>query len=81
MSWEVMRSEIIECHCGKGTMTNIMEMDDWNRTRSSTVIDCPDCREKAAREAEEHRQKELRNEALYGQAKKLATCRPGCCHR
>jgi hypothetical protein len=75
MSWEVMGSQTTECHCGKGTMTHVMEMDDWNRTRSSTEIHCPDCSEKAAREAEERRQEEARNDALYSKAKRLATDR------
>lgn len=75
MSWEIMRSETTECHCGKGTMTHTMEMDDWNRTRSSTEIHCPDCLKKAVQEAEERRRKQAANEALFNKARKLATDR------
>jgi len=75
MSWEIMRSETKPCQCGKGTISQILEMDDWNRTRSSTEIHCPDCLQKAAEEAEARRQKESANESLYNNAKKLATDR------
>ncbi len=36
-----MRSETTKCHCAKGTMTQILESDDWNRMRSHTEIHCP----------------------------------------
>jgi|SRR5215831_10863702 len=75
MSWEVMKSETTKCHCGKGIMTYTMEMDDWNRTRSSTEIHCPDCRARAALEAKERAQRAAGNEALYDQARNLATDR------
>jgi len=64
MSWEIMRSETKQCHCGKGTITEILEMDDWSRNRSSTEIHCHNCLRKAAEEAEARRQKESANEAL-----------------
>lgn len=31
------------CPCGKGTCTNISEMDDWNRTRSRSRMNCERC--------------------------------------
>ena len=72
MSWEVMKSETTKCHCGKGTMNYIMEMDYWNRVRSATEIHCPECRQRAELEAEKRRQEALRNKALYHEAKQLA---------
>lgn len=72
MSWEVMSSETVVCRCGKGTVTHVMEMDDWNRVRNHTDIHCPDCRRKAAREADAERRTEAKKEQLYEQAKQLA---------
>ena len=46
-----------ECACGKGTEEIYTEMDDWNRTRSSTIIHCKECREK-----EERRKTEIKKE-------------------
>jgi hypothetical protein len=72
MSWEVMSSDTKPCECGKGTVTHVMEMDDWNRIRNSMEIHCPDCRKKAARRADEQRRTEAQKERLYEQAKRLA---------
>lgn len=33
MSWEEMYSRDYPCSCGKGTYTEVVEMDDWNRRR------------------------------------------------
>lgn len=47
MSWEEMQRYDYPCKCGKGTITYVSEMDDWNRSRSHEIINCPDCAEKA----------------------------------
>jgi hypothetical protein len=70
-----MRSEIGPCKCGAGTMTNVMEMDDWNRTRSSTEIHCPACEEKRFREREAYQARESRRAELLRTATQLATDR------
>jgi hypothetical protein len=75
MSWEIMRSETKQCQCGKGAIIQILEMDDWNGTRSTTEIHCPDSSQKGDEKAEARRQRESANEALYKNAKKLATDR------
>lgn len=72
MSWEIMRSETGPCECGAGTITNVMEMDDWNRTRGSTEIHCPACEEKRSRELEANRAREKRRDELLRRAKQLA---------
>lgn len=47
MSWEVMSETVEKCECGKGTITDVLEMDDWNNSRSWSTINCKDCYEKA----------------------------------
>ena len=75
MSWEKFSPEIKPCWCGKGTITYIMEMDDWNRTRTSRTINCQECLEKyLSEEKEKTRKKELR-EKLNHKAKSLAVDR------
>jgi hypothetical protein len=75
MSWEIMRTETGPCECGEGTETFTFEMDDWNRTRSSTEIHCPKCREKKQRQIEaEHAREKKRDEHLQ-RARQLATDR------
>jgi hypothetical protein len=44
MSWDVFSDREHECPCGKGTYREIIEMDDWNRTREDVTMNCPDCR-------------------------------------
>lgn len=71
MSWEEMGSETKPCPCGKGTVTYRWEMDDWNRTRGSTTIDCPKCKAEAdAREAAAM-QREREREELLSKARRL----------
>ncbi|MBV6682337.1 hypothetical protein KV679_01385 [Bacillus sp. JRC01] len=45
MSWEEMYSGDYPCKCGKGTYTEVVEMDDWNRQREHRTINCPKCAE------------------------------------
>jgi hypothetical protein len=49
LGWEEMRSNDYPCTCGKGTYTELIEMDDWNRMRRSRIIHCLDCVEKQKR--------------------------------
>jgi hypothetical protein len=75
MSWEEFPPEIKPCWCGKSTITYIMEMDGWNRTRTSRIINCQECLEKDLfEEQEKSRKKELR-EKLHNKAKNLAADR------
>jgi predicted RNA-binding Zn-ribbon protein involved in translation (DUF1610 family) len=46
MSWEVMSRTKFTCPCGKGEYEVISEMDDWNRTRDSAEMLCPNCKDK-----------------------------------
>ena len=46
MSWEDMGTREFPCDCGKSTCTTFIEMDNWNRSRSYTIINCLECREK-----------------------------------
>lgn len=73
MSWEIMSTETRPCQCGAGTETFTFEMDDWNRTRSSTEIHCPQCREKKQREVEADAAREERRAELLEKAQNLAT--------
>lgn len=64
MSWEEMSRGDYPCPCGKGTYTSILDMDDWNRMREFTTMNCPDCAEKeraeqASLEKERQRLREL----------------------
>lgn len=45
MSWEEMYIRDYPCTCGKGTYTEVVEMDDWNRRREHRTINCPECAE------------------------------------
>lgn len=73
MSWEIMSTETRPCECGAGTETFSFEMDDWNRTRSSTDIHCPQCREKKLRELEAEQAREKKRDDLLRRAQELAT--------
>ncbi|MDY0394934.1 hypothetical protein RWE15_11435 [Virgibacillus halophilus] len=52
MGWEEMNTRVYPCWCGKGTFTEVSEMDDWNRTRSTRTINCPECAKKEEEEKE-----------------------------
>lgn len=73
MSWEEMVPETKPCWCGKGTITYVTEMDDWNRVRHYTRFNCSACKETAEREAQEREKKERERELLLAQAKSLAS--------
>jgi hypothetical protein len=72
MSWEVMRSETGPCRCGQGTETFVMEMDDWNRTRSHIDVHCPTCRENNKRALDAHNERSERRQELHDKAQELA---------
>ena len=46
MSWDKIMENDTNCPCGKGKYIVTMEMDDWNRTKTKTKIQCPACRKK-----------------------------------
>lgn len=46
MSWEEIRRKEIKCPCKKGAVALIAYMDDWNRTKDSVNIECPECKRK-----------------------------------
>lgn len=59
MSWELISTYKKKCLCGKGTVTVERYMDDWNRTKEDSCLECDDCERK---QIEEHnKQKEIRN--------------------
>jgi hypothetical protein len=72
MSWEIMRAETSPCECGAGTETSTFEMDDWNRTRSSAEIHCPQCREKRQQALNAEQARERRRDELLERAQQLA---------
>lgn len=73
MSWEVMQTTTGPCACGAGTQTYTLEMDDWNRTRSATEIQCPVCSENREHEIEADRKRDERRDWLLRRAQELAT--------
>jgi hypothetical protein len=75
MSWEVMRTETGPCECGEGTQTFTSEMDDWNRMRSSTEINCPKCKARKQQQWEANQVREKRREELLRTAQHLASDR------
>lgn len=72
MSWEEMSCETRPCACGKGTVTYRSEMDDWNRIRSSTSINCPICRAEADAKEKASMVRERKREELLAKAHRLA---------
>jgi len=72
MSWEEMCPETKTCWCGNGTITYITEMDDWNRVRHHTQINCPICKEEADKEAAERQRREESRNKLRSEAKSIA---------
>jgi hypothetical protein len=46
MSWDEIKKDEVVCPCGKGKYLIALEMDDWNRMRTKTDIQCPACRKK-----------------------------------
>lgn len=75
MSWEVMRTETGPCECGESTQTFTYEMDDWNRTRSSTEIHCPKCRNRERQQREADQARERHRAELLHTAQQLASDR------
>jgi len=72
MSWEETVRETKPCWCGKGAITYVTEMDDWNRVRHYTRFNCSACRETAERESQEEKRRESEREHLLAQARRLA---------
>lgn len=55
MSYEETYRREKPCKCGKGTVLEIGEMDDWFQSREYVIIKCPDCAEKERIAAEERK--------------------------
>lgn len=72
MSWEAFSTETELCWCGKSTVTYKKEMDDWNRIRIETTINCHECLENKNCEEQEKIKKEELRKKLHNNAKKLA---------
>ncbi len=75
MSWEKMVPDIKPCSCGKGTITYITEMDDWNRVRNHKEINCPVCREQYRIKDDKDRAKDKKRDGLHFKAKNIAVSR------
>jgi hypothetical protein len=61
-----------KCRCGKGTVTYVVEMDDWNRARDHTYINCPACKEEDRQKQAITAERAERAATLYVKAKQLA---------
>lgn len=72
MSWEEMVPDIRPCWCGNGTITYVTEMDDWNRVRHHTRIECEVCKTKAEENARLKQQRHQERENLLARAKLIA---------
>jgi len=72
MSWERMSEETRACPCGKGTVTYVMDMDDWNRTRHYQSINCPTCKAEADRKERLEAEREAKREDLLSRALQIA---------
>jgi hypothetical protein len=72
MSWESMGSETRPCWCGKGTIVCYTEMDDWNRVRQHTDINCEFCKLKQQEKVEASDKLKSRRDDLYQRAKAIA---------
>ena len=72
MSWEQISSDTKECRCGKGTVTRITDMDDWNRFRYHTVVNCIYCKEEDDQKNRLRLQTETKKSQLLAQARLLA---------
>ncbi len=75
MSWETMVPDVKPCWCGKGTITYVTEMDDWNRVRNHKEINCPECREQDRIKTEENNAKEEKRKSLHDKARNIAVSR------
>lgn len=72
MSWEEFSVETRPCGCGNGTVTYRREMDDWNRVRDSTTINCPKCRADFENQERLRQQQEAKREVLWNKALTIA---------
>lgn len=72
MSWEEMTRKTKPCRCGNGTVSYISEMDDWNRFREKTIINCERCREEATQTKRLNEEKAQLRRELLNKACRLA---------
>lgn len=75
MSWESMGSETSPCWCGKGTIIFHTEMDDWNRVRHHTEINCEYCKLQQQEKIDAANKRKARRDELYQRAKAMAESR------
>ncbi len=75
MSYESMGTEIRSCWCGKGTIVFDTEMDDWNRVRHRTVINCVYCSRQQQENIDSENKRKARRDELYQRAKTIAESR------
>ena len=75
MSYELIGSEIRPCWCGKGTIVFHTEMDDWNRVRHHTEINCEYCKHQQQEKEDAENKRKVRHDELYQRAKTMAESR------
>lgn len=75
MSWESMGSETRPCWCGKGTIVCHTEMDDWNRVRQHTDINCDYCKHLQQEKEDAENKRKAQRDELYQKAKVMAESR------
>jgi hypothetical protein len=68
---EVMQTRTDPCDWCAGTETYTVEVDDWNRTRNSTEICCPNCLSKREQQIDADQEREERRIRLLGRAQQL----------
>ncbi len=66
MSWEKSSEKTVSCPCGKGTITQEIYSDDWNRFSDKTPkIQCVECSEKYTINSEYHCPKPYHNYTVH----------------
>lgn len=75
MSLESMVPETRPCWCGKGTIVFHTEMDDWNRVRHHTEINCKYCKLQQQEKVDAKNKREVRRNKLHQKAKVMAKSR------
>lgn len=63
------------CSCGEGTITYLTEMDDWNRFRYETQVNCPTCKAEVDEKSRLEHQRECNREEQLSKAREIAKSR------
>jgi hypothetical protein len=75
MSYEEISREQKPCPCGKGSVIDVLEMDDWNRVRHAKIFQCERCKaannRRAKALAQKQRLAEARDRRAFARARKL----------